>query len=257
MMVLSMDRYSDLWEPFFFCLNRYGKCRMPRYLVTNEKTPALDGVTVIPTGPEVSWSRRVRQAVQRVPAKYIFVMLEDYFLLSELSDAMTARWVDFLERQQADYLRVYPFPKLKFSQEAQEGICPLPPDALYGVNLQPSIWKREFLLRALMQDDFSAWEFEARQKNGAPGRLDGSFFAVRQMEFAMANGVLQGKWYPPSLKALARHGIFVDTGTRPVLSRRRVAAYRLKQILRQAAGPDRIRRCKPLLRKLGIHFVTE
>lgn len=256
-MVLSFDRYSDLWPVYFDCAKKFWHTKMRTYLVTNEKKPNYENVQVITTGPEISWSRRARKAVESVDTKYILLMLEDYYVISEVTDSSISPMVSFMEKNDADYLRIYPFPEIHFKDMGEQGIHRVPEESLYGVNLQASIWKKDYLLKLLEGGDFSAWEFEARQKNGASTQIKGNLYTVDYAPFEMVNGVLQGKWYPPSVKILETLGIHVDTSKRVLLPWNKVAVYRSKIILRKIVGPNVIRKVKPVLKKLGVKFVTE
>ena len=256
-MVLSFDKYSDLWPVYFDCVKTYWHVNMLTYLVTNEKNPYYENVQVITTGPEISWSYRTRKAVEAVDAKYILLMLEDYFVTSEVTDESISSLISFMDKVNADYLRIYPFPEIHFKDTGECGIHRVPEKSLYGVNLQASIWKKDYLLKLLEGNGFSAWEFEARQKNGTATQIKGNLYTVDYAPFEMVNGVLQGKWYMPSVKNLEAHGIYVDTSNRAVLPWNKEVVYRIKIIFRKIAGPYMIRKVKPLLKKLGVKFVTE
>lgn len=256
-MVLSFDKYSDLWPVYFDCTKKFWHARIPIYFVTNEKRPEFENVQVITTGPEISWSHRARKAVETIEAKYILLMLEDYYVTSLVEDNIIDSLISFMEKHDADYLRIYPFPKMRFKDAGEQGIHKVPEESLYGANLQASIWKKEYLLKLLEDGDFSAWEFEARQKNGAPTQIKGNLYTVDYAPFQMVNGVLQGKWYLPSVKKLEALGINVNTSSRAILPWTKVVAYRAKIILRRIAGPSIIRKVKPVLKMLGVSFVTE
>lgn len=256
-LVLSFDKYSDLWPVYFECAKRFWHAQAPTYLVTNEKRPNYEKVGIITTGPEVSWSRRARCAVERVDAKYIVLMLEDYYITSDFADDTLKSFLSFMDKADADYLRIYPFPDLHFKDSGEEGIHLIPNKALYGVNLQPSIWRKEYLIKLLGNEDFSAWQFESRQKNGAATQVKGKLYTVDFAPFKMVNGVLQGKWYTPSVRVLESQGIHVDTSARSVLPWSKVTVYKTKIILRKIAGPNIIRKVKPVLKRLGIKFVTD
>ena len=256
-MVLSFDKYSDLWPVYFDCAKKFWHAKMPTYLVTNEKEPKFENVQVVTTGPEISWSHRAKKAVEAADAEYILLMLEDYYVTSEVTDSSIGSLISFMEENDADYLRIYTFPEMHFKDGGERGIHKVPEESLYGVNLQASIWKKEYLLKLLEGGDFSAWEFEARQKNGAATQVKGKLYTVDYAPFEMVNGVLQGKWYTPSVKTLEALGIHVDTSKRAVLPWNKVAVYKSKIVLRKIAGPNLIRKVKPVLKKMGIKFVTE
>lgn len=255
--VLSFDNYSDLWPTCFECKEKFWRSRMPTYLVTNNKKPEFENVQVITTGPEISWSHRAKKAIQEITEEYILLMLEDYFVISVIDDGSINPFVSFMEATDADYLRIYPFPTLKFKDKGIQGIHPIPKESLYGVNLQPAIWKRDYLLKLLEGPDISAWEFEARQKNGVDTQVNGNLYTVDYSPFKMVNGVLQGKWYAPAIKDLKKVGINVDTKNRDILSQDKVLIYKSKILIRKIMGPKLIRKFKPLLKKCGIKFVTD
>lgn len=255
--VLSFDKYSDIWPIFFKCFKKNWKVNSQTYLITNELKDNFEDVVTLCVGPEKSWSDRARKAIQKIDSEYILLMLEDYFVTSLFENKDCEKMLKFMEENDADYLRIYPFPQIKFIDTNDSGIHKIPDNLLYGVNLQPAIWKKEYLLNLLGNDDFSAWEFEARQKNGSNLRIDGKIYTVEKEVFKMLNGVLQGKWYPPSIIELKKIGITVDTSNRKVLSSRQVIIYKFKIIIRKIVGPKLIKRLKPLLKKIGIKFVTD
>lgn len=255
--VLSFDKYSDIWPVFFKCFEKNWKVSSQTYLITNELRDSFTNVTTLCVGPEKSWSDRARKAIQKIDSEYILLMLEDYFVISPFENKECEKLLDFMEKNKADYLRIYPFPQIKFSNTDNSEIHKIPENLLYGVNLQPAIWKKDYLLKLLGNDDFSAWEFEARQKNGSNLRINGNIYTVDNKIFEMLNGVLQGKWYPPSVKKLKKIGITIDTSNRKVLSNRQVIIYKFKIIIRKIAGPKLIKQIKPLLKKIGIKFVTD
>ena len=255
--VLSFDMYSDLWDTYFQCKEKFWHSSMQTYLVTNKKKPSYKNVVVITTGAEISWSRRARTAVNKVNTQYVLLMLEDYYITTEVTDEIIKPLVSFMRERNADYLRIYPFPEMHFPDKGDNGIHIVPADSLYGVNLQASIWEKEYLLKLLDDGDFSAWEFEARQKNGAATQIPGSLYTLDYAPFEMVNGVLQGQWYSPSVKKLRKLGIQVDTSRRAILPWTKVIEYKTKISIRKIIGPQLVRMLKPFLKKLGVKFVTD
>ena len=255
--ILSFDGYSDIWPIFFECFKRNWRLDFPTYLVTNQLKPDFDNVKNICVGREKSWSDRTRKAIKEVKSEYIILMLEDYFVTSVLENERIENLLSFMRNHNADYLRIYPFPKMRFKSENNNGIHQIPDNSLYGVNLQPSIWKRDYLLKVLGKENYSAWEFEARQKNGENTQIKGKNFTIDYKIFNMLNGVLQGKWYPNSVKKLKKIGINVNTYDRKILSKRKTLVYRLKIFIRKIISPKIIRKLKPFLKKFGFKFVTD
>lgn len=254
--VVSFDGYSDIWPVFAQGFNRFWSDRpFETYLVTNDAEPSFDKIKVVKTGEEISWSRRLRTALSQIDSEYIILLLEDYLLCKDVDNADVLRLVNFMKENSADYIRIAPIPRVKSDAPDNQPV-PLPQDTLYGVNLQAGIWKKEYLL-ALADGDISAWEFEARQKNGAPTQIKGNCYAVNYFPVKYLNGIIQGKWYPETVKAYKNLGIDIDTSKRGVMAKKDVIKDKLKRWIVRIVPPNTVRKIKPIAKKLGFHFVTD
>ena len=210
--VASFDGYSDLWDVFFECFHLNWKDnKNPVYLVTNIKTPSYSGVVTIATGEETSWSNRIKKAIDSVKEEYIILFLEDYLIHKPVDNQIVEKAIEFVRDNDIDFLRLEPIPKIK--NKTTNFAVPLSKKLLYGINLQCAIWKKDFLLKCLC-GDFSAWEFEARQKNGEATQVPGKLFGTDFFVIPYLNGILQGKWWPDSVKELRDIGINVNTNQR-------------------------------------------
>lgn len=254
--VISFDGYKDLWDTFFECYEKFlPDCIVPIYLITNNEIPTYPRVTVVTTGDEVSWSHRVRNALEQIPEDTLLLMLEDYFLCEKTSPERIDGLFRIFAENSYDYLRVIPIPA--HYKHKPDGSYPLDPSALYGVNLQAAIWKKSYLQKLLYDDDFSAWEFEARQKTGSPSRIDGNCAALNYTGLSYLNGVIQGKWYPRTIKKLKKCGIIVSTEKRPIIKRRKLLAMDAKNWLAHHIPAKIIRAIKPIAVRAGYKFVTK
>lgn len=254
--VISFDGYKDLWDTFFECYEKFfPDCMLPIYLITNHEIPAYPHVTVVTTGDEVSWSRRVRSALKKIPEDTLLILLEDYFLCEKTSVEKIDGLFRIFSENTYDYLRVIPIPIQH--KRKPSGAYPLDPSALYGVNLQAAIWKKSYLQKLLYDDDFSAWEFEARQKNNSTMRIDGNCAALNYTGLNYLNGVIQGKWYPRTVKQLKKHGIMIPTGNRSMIKRRKLIVMDIKNWLAHHIPTKIIHTLKPVAVPIGYKFVTK
>lgn len=254
--VISFDGYKDLWDIFFKCYEKFfPDCTLPIYLITNNEVPDYPHVTVVTTGTEISWSYRVRNALDRIPEDTLLVLLEDYFLWKETdSEKIEELFRIFLENHY-DYLRVIPIPAQH--KKKPHGAYMLDSSALYGVNLQAAIWKKSYLQKLLYNDNFSAWEFEARQKTASPVRIEGKCATLNYVGLDYLNGVIQGKWYPRTIKELKKCGILVSTDHRPMIKKRKLIVMDVRNWLAHHIPSKMIRAVKPLATRVGCKFVTK
>lgn len=254
--VISFDGYKDLWDTFFECFEKFfPDCTLPVYLITNNEMPTYPHATVVTTGDEVSWSHRLRRALEEIPEDTLLVLLEDYFLCEKTSSTKINELFQCFAENDYDYLRVIPIP-IQYRWK-KNGAYPLDPLALYGVNLQAAIWKKAYLQKLLYEDDFSAWEFEARQKTKSNMRIDGNCATLNYVGLNYLNGVIQGKWYPRTVKELKKHGIIVPTEKRPVIKRHKLIVMDVKNWLAHHVPAKIICALKPIAVRAGYKFVTK
>ena len=56
-LILSCDKYSDAWDPFFALFRKFWPdCPYKVYLATNELKPEVSGVHIIASGKPKNWS---------------------------------------------------------------------------------------------------------------------------------------------------------------------------------------------------------
>ena len=162
-LILSCDKYSDTWYPFFSSYSKFWKYDKTKiYLVTNNiEFNGVINLTTIKTGDETSWSSKVRIALKSICEKYILVLLDDYFLIDNVSTDEIRDLYTFIESDNVDYLCLIPSQK---KNVYKDNISMISKKNLYGKTLQPAFWRKDYFQSCLYNDDFSAWEFENRQK---------------------------------------------------------------------------------------------
>ena len=256
-LIVSFDGYSDIWDAFELCINKHWKDRkVNTYLISNNLEPNYDNISVIKTGNEVSWSNRLRVALKDLKEKYVLLLLEDYLIDSKVNNILYEKAVNYLINNDIDYLRIAPIPKLKKSNKATFA-TEITKNMVYGVNLQAALWKKSYLMRTLYDDDFSAWEFEARQKFSSSHRINGKCYATNAYIISYLNGIIQGKWYLKTLCALEKQGVVIEKYNRSVMTDSDMKREKFRNFLLHHIPPQIIQIVKPIAKKMGFYFVTE
>lgn len=255
--VVSFDKYSDIWDTFARCINTYWKDRpFPTYLITNEKDADYDGITIIKTGPEISWSRRVNKALNSISEKYVLLLLEDYLIDETVNNELVCKTIDYIVANRIDYFRIAPLPLLKGKADEAHAI-PITEKTLYGVNLQAAIWDKSYLNKMVSEGDFNAWQFEARQKVGSENYIAGKCVASDIYIIHYLNGIIQGKWYIKTIEQLKEKGINIELGNRDIMTDKDMSRENFRNYLLHHTSPKIIKMLKPLAKKLGFKFVTD
>ena len=254
--VVSFDKYSDVWDVFALCINKYWKDRPYKtYLITNDASPKYNGIEIVKTGEEVSWSYRVKKALETIREEYIMLLLEDYLISEDVDNDRVENALKYMKSNAVDYLRIAPIPTIK-NTKSGEFATALTSNMVYGVNLQAAIWKRDYLLKVINEENLSAWEVEARQKFGSPTRIEGKCCATNDFIVQYLNGIIQGKWYIKTIEGLATCGIEVPLGERSVMTDKDMRRENMRNYLLHHISPKVIHRLKPVAKKLGFKFVT-
>jgi len=198
-LIPSCDAYSDLWPPFFNLWERHWPdCPFPIYLGTEKCEFVRPGITVVRATPGAAWSDCVRSYLEQIPAEYVLVALEDFFLRDRVSTGQIFRLLAEVERRGAHCLRLVPRPGPALAAALAENreIGELPVGAAYRVSTQAAIWRRESLL-ALLQPGESAWQFEVRASARADALFVDGFYGVFRAALPYGHHVVErGQWFP-------------------------------------------------------------
>ena len=267
-LISSFDKYSDLWPVFFQCKQKYWQdCTYTCYLVSNTTTYNSESCESICTGTETNWCDRMEKALERIDDDYILLLLEDYLFGQRVDNEKIKKYEEFCVTNSVDYLRLIDIPhKDRFFERKVQCNSPdvfeVLQDEEYGVNLQPAIWRRTFLLDVLkkVNGNRSAWEVECyflRKTECAESvPMDGCYTTIENV-LNVHNGILKGKWFPDELSYFRRNGIVIEPGTRPQLTQSEFVRYKTKLFFREMLSSRQRRIVKRFLRNIGVKFASD
>ena len=208
MLILSCDNFSDLWDGHVKLLERHWSNRnMKTYIVTEcgDETKHYKNVEILAAGQNTEWSERLAHALELIDVQYVFITLDDYFLIEDVSNEKIQYLVDLMDKEALDYIRLYPRPKraTRGLVEGTKNINWIDTTEKYSVNLYSSIWRKEFLL-AMLKKKKNAWQFEVCLPKDATQY--GARCAVSHLnEFVILDVVRKGKLLHKSAKYLRKH----------------------------------------------------
>ncbi len=230
-LVTSCDNYEDAWNPFFTLFSiMWQDCPYPLFLNTETKNYAHEKLEITclhPTRPAkknktISWSNRLRQAVEQIDAPYILFFLEDFFLMSEVRADVVEKCLTHMEEtSDVGFVNFYSDPHT--SEVVWDEFSPIDPEYDYGINTMTALWNKEYLL-AILRDE-NPWDFEffaTRRAKKMPYRCLThlkEFPPVFDYSIKIENGygIYQGKWLKNNQSLFEKHGIKVDLEKRGVI----------------------------------------
>ena len=213
-LVLSCDKYSDVWPAFFECFRKYFRAgNWPVYLGSNTKKGHDPEVITILSGGDPDWSTSYKRILQQIPQKKLFVILEDLFLSSKVDEHMLVALVDFMFEKDARHIRYWanPLPDLPTDN-------PLVGECVKGAPYRSTVcglWDRDYLLRLLIEGE-SPWNFEI-MGSYRTSYSDG-FYATTSPICEYKNMIEKGKWVSASVEWANRNGISLPLELRPMLT---------------------------------------
>lgn len=156
--VLSCDKYSQYWDKFFKLKRKYWKdCPYDTYLVT--ETKKRHATKMINVDSPI-WTKRFREALEKLDSDYVIVLLEDYFIRSKV---LQDRIEQCLEYMKGDYDPIVWNFEHNYRKSSGLG---MPSGWLNQYNrqvylnsTQPSLWHRKRLIERLQKDQ-NPWEWE-------------------------------------------------------------------------------------------------
>lgn len=223
-LILSCDKYADLWRPFLGQLQRrFPDHGYPVYFGSNEKPCQEPGVIPLLSGPDRDWSSSFKAILRQVPAKKVFVILEDLLVATPIDPTEFRRCVDFMLARDARHLKYWNH--IKTDRPTDD---PLFAEFSRGAPYRATVaafWDRDYLLQLLL-DGENPWNFEI-MGSYRTAYSDG-FYGMTKPLFEFTNLVEKGHWIPASLDWAKREGVALEVEKRPALSGKRGWTARLQ-----------------------------
>ena len=198
--VASRDCSIDLWEPLFTLLRKnWPDCPYPVYLVTNSVGFTDMGVSTITVGPDRSWSDTLAAALQQITQPYVFLWIDDHFLINRVDDHAVRGAIAAFRELDGNYLRLQALPRPDEPCNDHFGI--LRKGAVYRASVVASIWKKT-VLADLLRPGESAWDFETAGSTRSD-QYD-TFFSTWHTCLHLENLLIKGKVRTAALRRIER-----------------------------------------------------
>jgi hypothetical protein len=216
LIVLSFDRYADLWEPFFaFFWRHWPDCPFRVHLTTNFKSYADARVTVLQTGEEVSWAMRVARALEAVNSEYVLIVLEDFLVTKPVDSAEILRLGRVAIEEKVGHLRLAPNPPPSDPVPGHRDLGEVRAGDPYRITSQVAFWHTDTLLQYL-DPGYSIWDFEFQGSvHGPPPQRP--LWARWKPAIHYRHCVEKGQWLPWGIATCRRAGVPIERSARPAM----------------------------------------
>ena len=209
--VVSCDKYKDMWDPFFYYLSMNWKdINMDIYLITNELEYKCKYINIntIKVGEDKSYSDNLQKALNYIDSEHIFLWIEDLFFHKKINTQNYNLLIDEYINKNCDYLKVGN--DMPISYETSGIIGRIPFGVKYRSAIGTAIYKKDMLQKLLLPGK-NAWELDTSDYSNDLGE---NFYALnisgyKKNIFPWVNVLIKGKWSSEGYNLL-KESIFDD-----------------------------------------------
>jgi hypothetical protein len=210
LLVISCDKYSDLWPIYFGSLFKYWpNCPLKIYLGSNYKIYDNKDVTMINIGEDCDYSSNLKAMISQIEEEYVITTVEDMFLSSPVDEEHLFSYFQELFDNKGVYLKLlYTYP-VGYDKDVSKRTASMTSNLRYRLGMGTSLWNKKVLNENLVPG-MSAWDME---KDGKFGRdiPSGDVYAINyhfsgKDPFPYVHGVIKGAWIRKAIPWLLDEG---------------------------------------------------
>ncbi len=212
---ISCDKYSDLWKPLFYCVDKYwSDCPYPMYLGSNTKKFEHKNVRSLLSGPDSDWSSSLKRQLSQITSTYVFLWLDDMFPIQHIELEEIIETITFMKKTSANHVHMVPNPTPdRLVENGKYGVyekgAPYRATAL-------GFWNVEYL-KSLLIDGENPWNFEILGSYRTS--YVGGFYCLMKPLFQRLHVVEKGKIFNDSADYCKKHTIPLDTTHRQIIQK--------------------------------------
>lgn len=207
--VISCDRYKDLWKPFFSSYEKYwSELAFKVYLISNHESYESDKVTTIKIGDDLSYTENLINGIERIDSKWILLWLEDC-IPSEIIDFNLFNDIisKAINYNNLGYLKLSNDLPLVYKTNDSGFFGNIPKGVKYRSAVGMSLYRKDVLKKLLVPGE-NAWETDKSVISDSFSEefcaLSKTFFDKPLMPYV--NTVIKGKLSRAALDFLQNEG---------------------------------------------------
>lgn len=261
-LVIGFDGYKDVWNHDFKLMNRYWKDR-PRTILSNGYlSPNYQNIEIINCGKDAEWSKKVFEALKIIDTEYVLLLLEDFFITAPVNNNKLLNVIDLMDKDQIDYYQILvqlvkqSWTPGKYYKENKH-IRIVPTNKKYPINLQAAIWRKKYLLKALGEGNYNAWQFEMNHMHDQVNVQKVTCLIDDTNMLNLLHGIVQSKYLRFAKRKLIRLGCDISNSERQTLNIKENFKYNLKLLMYSIIPLGLQENAKKIGKLMKIDFVTD
>jgi hypothetical protein len=210
LLVISCDKYSDLWPIYFNSLFKYWpNCPLKIYLGSNFKKYDHKDVTMISIGEDSDYSSNLTAMIDKIEEEYLITTVEDIFLSAPVDERNLLLYFQEFFDNNAAYLKLLNTFPVGYDKDTSKRTASVASNVRYRLGMGTSLWRKKILKENLVPG-MSAWDMEKGGKFGQdiPAcdvySLNYHFSGKQPLQYV--HGVMKGAWIRKAIPWLIKEG---------------------------------------------------
>lgn len=254
-LIHSCGAYSDLWSGQIEMLNRHWRDR-PRTIILTDANPndySFDGVEIFCAGDKKEITDRIASVLPEIDTEYVFVTLDDYYLLNDVDNERIKTLVGFMSENNYDYIRLFNDPNggKKIGQGLFECIIKNKKNNYY-VNLYQGIWRKTFIEKTL-KPGLNAWQYEVSLTPTAI-KENAKCAMTKGKEYKILDVIRKGKLLHKAKRYFKKDPVY--TGNRPLLPMKEELRIKFRSFMKKILPRRFMQKIKKQMIKRGATFYS-
>lgn len=254
-LIHSCGAYSDLWSGQIEMLNRHWNDR-PRTIILTDTNPndySFNGVEIICAGEKKEITDRLEAVLPEIKSEYVFVTLDDYYLLNDVDNDRIEFLLDFMDKNDYDYIRLFKDPAGGKQIESGLRECFIKNKKnSYYVNLYQGIWRKSFIEKTL-KPGLNAWQYEVSLTPAAI-KENAKCAMTKGKEYQILDVIRKGKLLHKAHRYFKKDPVY--TGNRPLLPMKEELKIKFRSFAKKVLPRKLMQKIKKQMIKRGATFYS-
>lgn len=228
-LVLSCDKYADLFEPFHYCMEKYWP-NHPEIIYSMESIPNPYYKTICINYPNEKWTKRIYETVKNWTDDYIITLCDDVFIRKPVNQAR----LDYLYeavKTLKDFCQISFISEIKYHPD----LILKPVDGYENISVRlrdswknsvnASLWKLDNFKKVLKGNtgkDVDIWKFECDKTRMFNFKYYNSTNADWPINWGRERGrrcvaVQKGKWTQECVDFFNSENYYIDFNKRGII----------------------------------------
>lgn len=256
LLIHSCGAYSDLWSGQVEMLNRHWGKRNIRTVILTDTNPmelSFEGVEIFCAGEGLEITDRLKAFLPTVTTEFVFVTLDDYYLIKDVDNARISFLISFMNEKQYSYIRLFNDPRggKLIKEGVYEAIITNKKNDYY-VNLYQGIWRKTFITDTV-SNTLNAWQYEVSL---TPFAIKNNIRCAmtKGKEYQILDVIRKGKVLHKAHRYFKKDPVY--KGNRPIMPLKTEISLWFKSFLKRVLPRSLTQRLKRVMIKHGATFYS-